>query len=859
MITDTIFCPHEHLILDQPVCPVCGWQRPPRLPQGTLLWEPITAPTGIGGPSKESFYRPGVLNGIAVFPLRSGELIAVNQVDGSILWQSEPSPEQFPKQFFSHDDHLLAVVPDNRPLGQAEDGSLASFDLISGKNRSIWKGYGFTMSDPVFSESLIILRTARPKLVALDRRDPAKLFWETPLRTYKAFSPVIAGDLVLAWDGEITKEQMVLKAFQLKDGKPVWQSIINDIDSAPIVVGRSLIYRSQKRVFTAVDIHDGSQQWQQKFARIYSSPSSGNNKIYSVVCGDHANDSPAHYSLVCLNPENGEPEWQVPLGIRAQEIVSQSDGTLLVGMGDATLAICSAQNGEILKQHSFGNETVDRIQTHLVVSDGICWVGTYAGTIAALRVSEQEEILADPKQLLADKDFENAAAAFALKGKLEKSAEIYLKELNQPQKTLVIYEFLNNLQGQAGTLELMGDELSAAKLYEKDGQLKKAAQLFEKADELRSALELYKKLKSKEDVNRLSKVVPLQLNDVEALELEGKLPEAGDAAMAIKEYRKAVDLYERSGEPYQEKTLNALIHLCDVESETWCLERLSALAGRFQRFEIQAKAFEELEKDCEAAEAFLAAAEQMESKNAADHDSIWRLYDQAAKYFDREGMIVKYQKCYSKVILYKKLPWILVGGKTEKAFREMEYNTLFLFVKNVGYGRADDIEIKVIGENFKVDEFSLPEPIKALAVSAERRIELSIRPNKEQIGEDVRFVLEWSWKDKNQVKYQDRTTVKVVVKSQNDNKTGGTPVTINAENVTYVDGKLVHHVGDNIEAGGKKETGDKVEINHEGYSRIVDSDGEGVDISIRTRECPKCGAINDHAIGYCDKCGSKLE
>jgi ribosomal protein S27AE len=322
-----------------------------------------------------------------------------------------------------------------------------------------------------------------------------------------------------------------------------------------------------------------------------------------------------------------------------------------------------------------------------------------------------------------------------------------------------------------------------------------------------------------------------------------------------------VDLYERSGEPYQEKTLNALIHLCDVEPETWCLERLSTLAGRFQQYEIQAKAFEKLEKGCEAAEAFLAAAELAEQKNPTDTATILRLYEQSAKYFDREGMIVKYQKCYSKVIFYKKLPWILVGGKTEKAFRELEYNTLFLFVKNVGYGRADDINIHVIGDNFKVDEYSLPEPIKALAVSAERRIELSICPNKGQIGEDVRFVLEWSWKDKNHVEYQDRTTVKVVVKSQNDSKPGGTPVIINAENVTYVDGEYVHReiLGDNIEAGGKKETGDKVEINHEGYSRVIDSGGEGVDISITMRKCPKCGVINNHAFGYCDKCGSKLE
>lgn len=131
-MNNQIFCPSNHLILDQPRCPICGWQRPPVTTLGSLLWPPVVFPSGIGGPAQESFFTPGIANGVGVFPLRSSELVGIAQNDGRILWRTEPSPEQFPRQFVNWSGKLLTVVPDDRSLEEAENGKLVQIDPQTG-------------------------------------------------------------------------------------------------------------------------------------------------------------------------------------------------------------------------------------------------------------------------------------------------------------------------------------------------------------------------------------------------------------------------------------------------------------------------------------------------------------------------------------------------------------------------------------------------------------------------------------------------------------------------------------------------------------------------------------------------------
>jgi len=848
---NTIFCPSNHLMFDQPCCPVCGWQRPPETIQGSLLWDPVIFPCGIGGPAPDSFSMPAVACGVAVFPLRSGELVGISQKDGRVLWQTKAAPELFPRQLHVNENRILAVIADNRPMDQAENGFIARIDPQTGKMEKMWEGYGFTMTEPVFTDSCIIVRTAHPKLVALDRKKMSSIIWEAPLKTYKPLAPLVAENLVLVWDGELTGKRKVLKAFNLQDGKLIWEEEIDDIDCCPVVMDQLFIYRTGKRLLSAIDIHSGKQLWRQEYAKIYSKPAVCNGNLYHIM-RDNPDNQAAHYTLQCIDPATGNSKWKAPLGIRAQEILSQPDGSLLIGMGDTKIAICDSENGSVVWQYSFGEEKFERVQTHLVMQDGICWVGTYDGRIAAIQISKANQDLGDPEILLREENFEEAAAAFALKGELLKSADIYRKTLNQPLKALTIYRYTQNIEGQIEALLQLGDERSAAKLLEEDDQLLRAAKLYEKANQPRKAMEIYKKLGIEQEVLRLRKIVPVEFSDIEVLESEGRFAEAGDAAMQWGDYQKAVDLYKQAGTEYEEKLLEALVKLCDKEPEPWSLEELAGLARRLGRFAIQANALEKSENYGDAAKAYQYAAIQMEEMSPTKKEAIARYYENAHKLFKQEGMIEKKYQCWDKLMFYRKIPWIRIEGRAEKEFRELEYNTFLLSVKNVGYGRADEITIQIKGDNFEVNKYLIPEQIEHLAANEQTGIQLSIRPLKDQIGEDVRFVLEWNWKDQSDKGYTDKTTVPVIVRHKNDSKTSDQPVIIHAEN--YYAGAVQH--GDIYE--GSVQNGDNFSVNHHDRTDVTDYKNREKNSSAMMNKCPICHLPVEKDAKFCDVCGHQF-
>lgn len=837
-------------MLEQAACPVCCWQPPPPIPQGSLLWEPVNFTCGVGGPSPESFISPGVTNGTAVFPLRSGELVALAQKDGHIVWRSpEPSPELYPRHLHVEEGGvLLCNIADNRSMELAGNGFLARLDPRSGAMDKIWSGYGYSMTEPVFTGNKIIVRTARPKLVALNRNNPGKIEWEVPLKTYKPVSPAISQNFVFAWDGEVTKNQMLLKAFSLETGKLAWQTNTGEIDTTPLVVGDQLIYRMNKRVLTSINMVDGKQLWQKKFDKIYSPPILSAGKLYLVVCGSEDVTAAERYCLQCLNPATGECEWQNPVGFRAQEIVGLLDGNLLLGMGDPNLAICSVKDGHIQWQYNFGSEKINRVQSHLIVEDGILWVGTYEGLVAAIRIAEPAKEMDSPKKYLDGGYFESAALAYARKGNWVKAAELFMEKLEQPRKALAIYEHIGDVLGQAEALLVLGDELGAAKLLQKAGKLTDSAPLFEKTGEFRTAMHIYQELGDEKEFARLRRQVPLEFSDVEQLEKENKLSDAGKAALQLEDYRKAVDLFTRAGDSEKENLFNTLTRLCELEPEPWSLNSLAELSRSLGRFKDQAQALEKQGIMDKAAEAYMFAAQQAEIKSPNETATISGLYAQAYKYFVQEGYPKEQKECWGKILKYNKLPWIQITGHSEedKAFRECQFNTLTLEVKNVGFGRASKIDVQIQSERFEVDRNSIPEPISALSAGKAEIIYLPIRPLEAQVGE-VPFTLAWHWQDNLSRNYNDKTAVTVSVKKQDDARTGGTPVYIQAggQYIQHVD-ELKHVGGDLLEKGSQ--IGDNFSFNQKDVSGTVST----------TMYCPNCELPVPEGNNFCEKCGYAL-
>ena len=853
MKKQTIFCPQDHLILTEAVCPVCGWQRPPQVPQGTLLWDVLQLDCGIGGPSS----RPGIVNGIAVFPLRMGGMVAVNQVAGQVIWQSDPKPEANITKLQTFGDRLIAAAVDNRSIDQAGNAHLICVDPQTGEQEMVWEGYGFTITEPVLTDNLIIVRTAKSKLVALDIHDSARVVWEVPLKSYKPISPVVHDGLVFAWDGEISKVKSTLKTFELKTGKDLWQASIDEIDCAPAAAGGKFIYRSGKKNLTAISLENGEQLWRKAFRKIYSTPVIHGDRLFQVACGDENTKAAGYYSLMAIDLNSGDLIWSVPLGIRAKEILCLPDGNLLVGMGDRNLAICSSKDGKVLWQYSFGDEEVHRVQTHLIVKNGICWAGTKGGEIAAIQLGSELTKIPDPQDCLDKGDYEEAAIAFALTNQLNRAAKIYLEKLDQPRKALAIFDHLEDDKGRLKSYLKMGDDLSAACLLEASGNFAEAAKHYEEAEKYREAMQLYRKLGNHAEVDRVRKYLVLGSEDIDLLEEEGKINEAGDLAVKLKKYKRAIELYKQVPELEPKTLLNTYQLINELNPEEWSMHEMAEFARGLGKFLIQAETYESLKETDKAAIAYKNYAMQLETLDPSKKSTIAQMYDKACRLFDQEGLLDECEECLEKCRAINKLPVIQIYGKTEGAFRESSgWNKVLFTVENIGYGRSDEITFRILGEKFEFDEPSLKQKIEHLAAHKKVDIELYIRPVEGQTGEGVPLTIEWSWKDRNAKTYQAQTTKGVLVKSRDDSRTDNTPVTINATTYIAGDDNSKKIEGDNIEDGGQK--GDRVEIHHDGHVKVIDEEYGELTPKNLVRKCPICSLEVDNDAEFCDKCGNKI-
>jgi len=61
------------------------------------------------------------------------------------------------------------------------------------------------------------------------------------------------------------------------------------------------------------------------------------------------------------------------------------------------------------------------------------------------------------------------------------------------------------------------------------------------------------------------------------------------------------------------------------------------------------------------------------------------------------------KQCRDKMAQYRCQPIVLIEGHADKEFKELEWNTLDLEVRNDGYGIATNIYWKVGSERFEID------------------------------------------------------------------------------------------------------------------------------------------------------------
>ena len=257
-----------------------------------------------------------------------------------------------------------------------------------------------------------------------------------------------------------------------------------------------------------------------------------------------------------------------------------------------------------------------------------------------------------------------------------------------------------------------------------------------------------------------------------------------------------------------------------------------------------------------AGDGFRGAAEQANALIPSDSSLVATLYEHAAYNYGISGSPSARAECADKAARMRGHPLVNIDIRADQDFTEGWWTRIQLTVRNRGYGIARDVRWRVRTERYDVDEGTGQWSLEYLAHQAQQVVDLGIRPKRGEVGDDVPFLLEWSWKGADGQEHHDQLSTWVRVRSENDARPMG-----QALNIFHGDVFAGDKVGeDKIESGGEKAR-DKVEI-HRGGRMAVDADADtagNVHLAHRASTvCPRCSTPNPGNPAFCGHCGFEL-
>lgn len=205
---------------------------------------------------------------------------------------------------------------------------------------------------------------------------------------------------------------------------------------------------------------------------------------------------------------------------------------------------------------------------------------------------------------------------------------------------------------------------------------------------------------------------------------------------------------------------------------------------------------------------------------------------------------------------WRHLPKIIIRAETTRPFREEETNELTVRISNIGFGLARNVRVIIGGGRFEMGDES--QVSSKLTPGASKTVSLYLRPRKDEVGERVPLILQWSWCDHEGNTHQDQVITAVPVKRHSESQSG-TPVVIQAQN--YIEGSYAYVAGDQLQ--GQAHKGDEVNIRSPKGSCAPQPDSENTPSERKAQSprllCPNCHCPIEAEDFFCAACRSPLQ
>jgi outer membrane protein assembly factor BamB len=754
-----IFCPQCHeLILDQPACAACGWQRP-RAPgdAGKLAWQ-----SELGHRLSKPRCYPVVASGRYCVATEDGMVVALDLATGQKAWERMLGEGRAAHALVSDGERIFAGCVDTRPI-PAPGTVFLALDARTGDPAWEYATDAHSLSAPALAGDTVFFTSSDALLHAVDAATGQKS-WARAHPAWGPEAPAVGAGVICA-GGRGT----ALVVYAATDGTELWRFTAGGWFAGEVCIADGCVYAlCWDGYLYALDASSGQLLWKARGEREkgFTTPPvvAGErafvaSRVYRTV--DSQQDSA--YAMLALRAVDGAETWRFHTGRHIFAPPAVAGDILLFGADDSYFYALDAASGAERWRARINGRIVTRPQ----VAGDLIYVGERDGTVYSLRwrTSPAEQLL-PPEEYLKRREYEQAAVAHALSGQFETAATLYERKLGELREAALLYEQADRLEkaaslweklgelrrardrysnagdkpGLAGVLVQLGEPLQAAHLYQEIGSNEVAALLYEQSGDRVRAAELYDQIGQYSHARTIWESLGRWERQVEDLIHESRPAEAATLLERQDQLERAAELYEEAGQLQQ--AINIRVRL-----EHW--ERVVALALRVGDYEQEAAAHEQLRHPLPAAHAYERVA-QHAAEAQENAERVAALYERATLSYSDIGEEERAAACQREVRRYRQLPEVVVMGEAHEGFVENEWNALTLRVENSGYGPARDVTIGLRGE------FDIEGNLKILNLPQKRSVvlEISMRPHREHYGPKVPLEIVVLYEDARGGRYQ---------------------------------------------------------------------------------------------------------
>lgn len=346
--------------------------------QADVLWKESV---GVGTDEQTLKLVPAVANGRVFAADRDGLVQARDSSTGNLLWEAHIEDEHENEVEFSSGPGIgvTAVI-----LG-SKDAEVVALNIENGT--MLWKTpvSSEVMAVPVVANDHVIIRTTDGSVIALNEKTGQKIWsyeHNVPALTVRGTgAPLVIEDtLIEGYDNG------KLMAFQLNDGKYVWESTVTipkgrseverlvDIDVDPIE-SRGVIYSaSYNGGSAAVSILDGDVLWRNEAVSSHTGLAQDEQYLYISTSEGH---------VLQLDKRTGSSLWeQKDLHGRKLTAPTVYQGYVVVGDVEGYVHWLSTTDGRQLGRVEVAGDGIDA--KPVVVGDTV-YIYAKDGTLAALK------------------------------------------------------------------------------------------------------------------------------------------------------------------------------------------------------------------------------------------------------------------------------------------------------------------------------------------------------------------------------------------------------------------------------------------------------------------------------------------